>query len=112
MSFMQSTVYRLGRLAPLLAFLACSANQTTRAGGTGGSTVGASGSTSTGGAVGFGGSSSTGGSGISVAGGNPGGQTSAAGACATAVSDAELTTQPVDILIVLDNSGSMHEEMG
>jgi hypothetical protein len=110
--FMQSTVYRLCWLAPFLAVLACSANQTATSDGTSGGSTGASGSPSTGGAPLSVGGSSTGGSGISVGGGTAGGQTGTAGACATAVSDAELTTQPVDILIVLDNSGSMHEEMG
>jgi hypothetical protein len=111
--FMQSTVSRACRLASFLALVACSANQSAHSTGTGGST-GAGASQATGGSlVSLGGSTSasTGGSGsgISVGGSLVGGQ---GGACATAVSDAELTTDPVDIIIVLDNSGSMHEEMG
>lgn len=33
-------------------------------------------------------------------------------ACVIDAAEAELVTQPVDIILVLDNSGSMHEEMG
>jgi hypothetical protein len=36
----------------------------------------------------------------------------AAGACQTAQADAMLVREPVDIIVVLDNSGSMAEEMG
>jgi len=62
-------------------------------GGSGGSTTGVGGSISTAGAGGTG----TGGS---------------AGACQTASADATLVREPVDIIVVLDNSGSMSEEMG
>lgn len=110
---MQGTLCRTRWLAPLLvALAACSANQTAQSNGSGGAGSGAkggNGSTTGGTAVGFGGSTSSGG-GISL-GGNGAGPGNA-GACATAVADAELTTEPVDIIIVLDNSGSMHEEMG
>jgi hypothetical protein len=81
-------------------------------GGTGGASGGSGGSgaePATGGTgIGVGGAISTGGS--SAAG--MGGAAAAAGACQTAQADAMLEREPVDIIVVLDNSGSMSEEMG
>jgi hypothetical protein len=57
-------------------------------------------------------SNGTGGGTVDVGVGATAGALPSGGACATAVADAELTSEPVDIIIVLDNSGSMHEEMG
>jgi hypothetical protein len=78
-----------------------------------GGSAGASGSNAGGaepatGGIGMGGAISTGGS--SAAG--LGGAAAAAGACQTAQADAVLEREPVDIIVVLDNSGSMAEEMG
>jgi hypothetical protein len=81
-------------------------------GGTGGASGGSGGTgaePATGGTgIGVGGAISTGGS--SSAG--MGGAAAAAGACQTAQADAMLEREPVDIIVVLDNSGSMSEEMG
>lgn len=66
--------------------------------GQGGMVVNLGGNTGQSGGIGFGGTS-TGGS-------------SSGGACASDAAKAELSSEPVDILVVLDNSGSMHEEMG
>jgi hypothetical protein len=81
-------------------------------GGTGGTGTGGSGGTGAGPAaggtgIGVGGAISTGGTG-----GDMGGLGAAAGACQTAQADAMLVREPVDIIVVLDNSGSMAEEMG
>lgn len=80
-------------------------------GGTGGSAGGTGGSgaePATGGSgIGVGGAISTGGAGSGM-----GGLGAAAGACQTAQADAMLVREPVDIIVVLDNSGSMSEEMG
>lgn len=111
---MQRTVDCARWLLPfLITLVGCSANQTahsSRASGGSSSTQ----VTNTGGAaVHLGGTSTgTGGSGISLGGNSSAGTTGSAGACATVTAEAELTTVPVDIIIVLDNSGSMHEEMG
>ncbi len=92
----------------MLAVFACGSPEARRPSGVGAG--GAVVSTSSGGAaVGFGGSVGAGGSGIAFAGSSG---MASAGACATATATAELTKSPVDIIIVLDNSGSMHEEMG
>jgi hypothetical protein len=78
-------------------------------GGTGGTGTGGSGAEpATGGTgIGVGGAISTGGTG-----GGMGGLGGAAGACQSAQADAMLVREPVDIIVVLDNSGSMAEEMG
>jgi hypothetical protein len=78
-------------------------------GGTGGTGTGGSGAEpATGGTgIGVGGAISTGGTG-----GGMGGLGAAAGACQSAQADAMLVREPVDIIVVLDNSGSMAEEMG
>lgn len=111
---MQRTVTTARWLVPLLlTFAGCSANQAAHSrDGSGGS--GGEPASSTGGmAVSLGGASTgSGGGGISLGGNTNAGTTGNAGACAIATADAELTTVPVDIIIVLDNSGSMHEEMG
>jgi hypothetical protein len=111
---MQRTVNTTRWLMPLLVTLAgCSANQSARS-SDGSSGAGGQTATSTGGAaVSLGGASSgSGGGGISIGGNSSAGTTDSGGVCATVTADAELTTGPVDIIIVLDNSGSMHEEMG
>lgn len=80
-------------------------------GGTGGASAATGGSgaePATGGTgIGVGGAIATGGTG-----GGMGGLGAAAGACQTAQADAMLEREPVDIIVVLDNSGSMAEEMG
>jgi hypothetical protein len=58
--------------------------------------------------IGVGGAITTGGAGTAGAGGTG----ATAGACQTAQAEATLEREPVDIIVVLDNSGSMAEEMG
>jgi hypothetical protein len=111
-----------------LAALACSAGKGNDAGSdlgsgaTGGSLVvtGGSAGAGGGGSGGTGAAPSSGGTGIGVGGAiatggtgaGAGGLGGAAGACQTARADAMLVREPVDIIVVLDNSGSMAEEMG
>jgi hypothetical protein len=87
---------------------ACSASESRdpRGGGNGGS---AGGSGATGGSGGFG----AGGSGtmLDASGGTSGGDADPDAGCGTARADAVLETEPVDIILVVDNSGSMREEL-
>jgi hypothetical protein len=80
----------------------------TATGGAGTSTASGGGGEPATGGIGVGGAISTGGSGTAATAGGG----AAAGACQTAQADAMLVREPVDIIVVLDNSGSMAEEMG
>ncbi len=116
------------RAAAALALvgLSCSAGapatgSDSQSGGNGGSslvTTGGSGGTgNVAGLPGSGGSAGTGlGSGGSIVTAGTGGVSGSAGdateACETAQADATLVREPVNIIVVLDNSGSMAEEMG
>lgn len=102
-------------LLPLISLataLACSASS--GGGGGGGRPNGKGGSDQSGGTLGTGGNliltggTGTGG-GLNVTGGSGGG--GGVEACATETAKATLTSEPIDIIIVLDNSGSMAEEM-
>lgn len=67
----------------------------------------------TGGMVGNGGSDpvATGGTDVALGGSSSGGGSGGSGTCATATAHAALTSEPIDIILALDNSGSMEEEM-
>ncbi|MFZ5896517.1 MAG: hypothetical protein ACOY0T_36015 [Myxococcota bacterium] len=108
----RTSLHSLFWIASLVSILGCSASAATGERGSGNGSGGSKANGAGGGlALGMGGATNgMGGSGIGV--GNAGGNAPSGGACATAVADAELTSEPVDIIIVLDNSGSMHEEMG
>jgi hypothetical protein len=77
----------------------------------------AKGDSRSGGSGGSGGSGATAGSGLGGSnvlpppGGGTGNTTGEGGACAQAESQAELVREPIDIIVVLDNSGSMDEEL-
>jgi hypothetical protein len=99
-----------GSILSLMVALSCSAGKgssTERPQSGGGQTGGAPGSggtlnvgvggTSAGGTINLGGTASGGSAGVE--------------ACATETAQATLTSEPIDILLVLDNSGSMQEEM-
>jgi hypothetical protein len=93
-------------LAPALAslsvgYLACSASPSSNLGNAG------AGEGGSGAVIGTGGSSA-GGSGAVI---GTGGGGSSGGACAQAQAMAELEKEPVDIILLLDNSGSMDEEL-
>jgi hypothetical protein len=102
----------VGSLLSLLS-LSCSASSD-KPGGTHDSTAG--GQHSTAGSLGVGNQPSLGGS-ITLGGsegilGGSGGTGGQAPSCAADAADAKLTSDPIDIILVLDNSGSMVEEMG
>jgi len=99
----------LSLLTAVLALSCSPAPSENRGNGNGG---GASNSAGSGGMVVTFGGNNTGGGNIGIGGITGSGGASAGGACATDTAKAELTSDPVDILVVLDNSGSMHEEMG
>jgi hypothetical protein len=83
----------------------------TLTGGTGGASAGNGGS---GAEPAMGGSGGAVGGSVSVGGSGPAGAAGSgatAGVCQTAQADAVLEREPVDIIVVLDNSGSMAEEM-
>ncbi len=89
--------------------LACSASETAKGGSTGNQGSGASGGSAV---IGTGGSTvigSGGTTGIGVGGVSGGG--GLGNECGTASADAELHSEPVDIIMVIDNSGSMQEEI-
>lgn len=98
------------------AALACSASS-----GPAGRAVGSDdegGSSGSGGTIPVGGTSGAGGSdggtgAIITQGGSSGsGGSGGSDTCGTQSVTGTLTTEPVDIIVILDNSGSMHEEMG
>ena len=98
----------LGLVAAVLVAVACSAAGPTDLGST--NAGGAGGGTPTFGGTAGSGGSRTGGTGGTIpttTGGTPG----EGGACAEAQSQATLVKEPVDIIVVLDNSGSMDEEL-
>ena len=91
---------------PALSFLsvgnlACSASPPANLGNPG---PGAGGSGGTGG-------SNNGGTGLIIGTGGGGNTSGTGGACARAEAMAELVTEPVDIILLLDNSGSMDDEL-
>jgi hypothetical protein len=65
----------------------------------------------TSGSGGSGGQGATGGTNILPPGGGTSGSTGEGGACATTESMATLVKEPIDIIVILDNSGSMDEEL-
>lgn len=105
--------YRAGTIILAAVTLSCSAAERTPGGG---SVAGSAGiGTGFGGTAGHSagvpsGGTAGGGSLILPSGGTQG--SGAGGACAIDRASAELTRAPIDILMVLDNSGSMHQEMG
>jgi len=106
-------IFVLGLVAAALVPVACSAAGPTNLGSAeAGGSSGSGGNTPTGGT---GGGAGSGIGGASGAGGTipppTGGTMSEGGACAEAQSQATLVKEPVDIVVVLDNSGSMDEEL-
>ena len=103
-------IFVLGLLAAALVAVACSAAGPTNLG-----SAEAGGSSGSGGATPTGGTGGAAGGGMSGIGGTiptpTGGTTSEGGACAEEAAQATLVKEPVDIIVVLDNSGSMDEEL-
>jgi hypothetical protein len=103
-------IFVLGSLAAALVAVACSASGPTNLGSSE-----AGGSSSSAGAMTIGGMGGVAGSAIGGTGGTiptpTGGTMNEGGACAEAQSQATLVKEPVDIIVVLDNSGSMDEEL-
>src|SRR5262245_2155632 len=102
----------LGLLSCALAPAGCSVSKPTVLGSVassaGGSRTGGSG----GGGMGSSAGSGLGGSNVvPPSGGGTGDETGEGGACAQAEAQATLVREPIDVIIVLDNSGSMDEEL-
>jgi hypothetical protein len=106
----------LGPVSALSLVLACSAGADKTGSGrdapNGGSNTGSGASIGVGGSVGIGVGGNIGISmgGVSITPGNSGGISNDP-TCATQSSDATLVTEPVDIVVILDNSGSMEDEL-
>ncbi len=93
-------------LSAALSGVACSASDaTTGAGNDNHVTTGSGGTAGSTGIVTTGGGSATG------IGGLPSGGAGGMAACATASATAKLSSEPVDIILIIDNSGSMKDEL-
>ncbi len=108
---MYRLVLRAGALLAgpaLLALLSCSSSEYTL--GAGGRSGMAAGTSAVAGTMTTGGGGSGAGGGVGLGGLTSGGS-GGVPACATTSAVATISTEPIDIIIVLDNSGSMAEEM-
>jgi hypothetical protein len=102
---MQS-LHRAGfSILAVLSTFACSASS-----GPAGEAVGENGGSSS--IPGSGGTTSTSGTGGAIPTSGTGGSAGSDGACAPQSATGRLVKEPVDIIVILDNSGSMEEEMG